>query len=339
MIIWGELFLMLYLITFVLIMILIFVNGFTDSPNAITTVVSTKVLSFRKAAFLGALFNSLGIIVMCVVNFSVADCISSIVVLEKGTRGLIALSSSIFSVVIFSVLASLVGIPTSETHGLIAGLTGSVLVTGSIQDINSKEWMNVIIGLVWSIFGTYIITKILYFIFCRKVKKIAPNKIKKYQKYSSFGLSFMHGAQDGQKFIGIVILFMYIVKGDVLIKTGNALDNLWIIIFVAIVMFFGVSIGGKKIVENIGNNTAKLDNVSWFFSDLGTVVNLFLASIFGIPVSTTHVKTVSIIALGKENSNKQNILNIFKAWIWTFPVCFVLAFLIAKGLFYLFFNF
>ena len=89
--------------------------------------------------------------------------------------------------------------------------------------------------------------------------------------------------------------------------------------------------GGKKIVENIGNNTTNFDSVKGIFSDIGTILDLFIASIFGLPVSTSHVKTMSIIAL--ENNNKNNsIKNIFKAWIWTFPVCFVISYFLAKFL-------
>ncbi len=133
----------------------------------------------------------------------------------------------------------------------------------------------------------------------------------------------------GAKFIGLVILYCSIVKNTY--KISNlSLDNIWNIIFVAIIMFFGVWVGGKKIVENIGSNTILLDNVKGIFSDIGTVINLFIASIFGIPVSTTHVKTMSIISLGEKDSNVKNIKNIFKAWIWTFPVCFILSYIFSK---------
>lgn len=162
-----------------------------------------------------------------------------------------------------------------------------------------------------------------------KLYKVSLRKIKKYQKLSSYGLSFMHGAQDGQKFIGLVILYISIVKGNYQIS-NNAIDNIWIIIFVSSVMFFGVSIGGKKIVENIGNNTVTLDNVNGIMSDIVTIINLFLASIFGFPVSTSHVKTMSIISLVESNSNKENINKIFQAWIWTFPVCFALSYFLSK---------
>lgn len=95
-------------------------------------------------------------------------------------------------------------------------------------------------------------------------------------------------------------------------------------------MFFGVSNGGRRIVENIGNNTIKLDNVKGILSDISTALNLFLASLFGLPVSTTHVKTASIIGLGEKDSNFKNIKNIFKSWILTFPICFLLSYFLTK---------
>lgn len=95
-------------------------------------------------------------------------------------------------------------------------------------------------------------------------------------------------------------------------------------------MFFGVSVGGRKIVENIGNNATQLDNAKGIMSDLGTIMCLFLASLWGFPVSTTHVKTVSIITLAESNSNKKSISSIFNAWFLTFPLCFFMSYLFAK---------
>ncbi len=323
---------MLFLITFISIVMLIFVNGFTDAPNAITTIVSTKVWPFKKAAFISAIFNSIGIIVMCIINFSVANCISSIVNIKQGIEGMIVLFSSIISVVTFSVIASFLGIPTSETHGLIAGLTGSAIVIGNLSDINQKEWGNVIIGLIWSILGTFIIVKIIYALFSKKIYNIKDIKLLiRFQKIASCGLSFMHGAQDGQKFIGTIILYMYIICGKNIVRISY-IENIWIIIFVMIIMFFGVSIGGEKIVKNIGSNMVKIDKKEGIISDLSTVLTLFVASFLGIPVSTTHVKISSLIALKNNNSNKESIQDVFKAWIWTFPSCFVLSFIIAKFL-------
>ncbi len=114
---------MFNIITFIVIILLIFINGFTDAPNAITTVVSTKVLSFKKSAILSSIFNLIGIVVVSSINISVADCISNVVIFPKGILGIIGLFSSMLSVIIFASVASIFGIPTSETHGLVAGLT------------------------------------------------------------------------------------------------------------------------------------------------------------------------------------------------------------------------
>ena len=224
---------------------LIFVNGFTDAPNAITTVVSTKVLSFKKSALLSAVFNVLGIIIMSYLNFKVASGISSIVNLKAGKTGLIALFSSIISCVIFSGVASLFGIPTSETHGLISGLAGSVIALSSFYDINIIEYIKVFIGLIWSVLGTFIIVKITYIILNKRFYKIKLEKIKQFQKYSSYLLSFAHGSQDGQKFIGLVILYISIINNSYVISSSPK-DYVWIIIFVSIIMFFGVSLRWEK---------------------------------------------------------------------------------------------
>lgn len=320
---------MLYILTFITIVFLIFVNGFTDAPNAITTVVSTNVLKFRKAAFISAIFNLLGIILMSLINFRVANGISNIIILENGKLGIIALLSGILACIVFSCIASIFGIPTSETHGLIAGLVGSATTLKNINNINVYECLNVVLGLILSVIGSIVVTKITYKLLKNILYKINSQKIKTWQKFALYCISFMHGAQDGQKFIGLVILYMSIVKGSYMVQ-NSAIQNIWIIIFVAIVMCIGVAIGGRKIVENVGKNTVELDNVKGIVSDIGTAINLFIASILGFPVSTTHVKTMSIISLGDSIQNKKYINDIYKAWIWTFPFCFALGYFISK---------
>lgn len=320
---------MLTTITFITIVILIFLNGFTDAPNAITTVVSTNVLPFKKAARRSAFFNLMGIIAMCFINFKIANGISSLVILKNGKEGLIALLSGMLACGIFSGIASVFGIPTSETHGLVAGLTGSAIAIGNCHQVNFVEWVYVIFGLIWSVFGVFVIVKMTRFLFKNKLYKIEKRKIENCQKWTSYGLSFMHGAQDGQKFIGLVILYLSMLKGSCGIH-NDAKSNIWIIIFVAMILYMGVSFGGKRIVEKIGNHTVELDYVKGIISDIGTIVNLLLASLWGIPVSTTHVKTMSIIALAEKNCNRKNIFQIVLAWITTFPICFLLSYWTAK---------
>ena len=213
------------------------------------------------------------------------------------------------------------------------GLTGSAIAIYGISAVNSAEWINVGIGLLWSILGTFILAYIITKLLKRFFSKIQDKIISKFQVAGMCAMSFMHGAQDGQKFIGILIIYNYILKGlsvpDIIIP----MEHIYTILFTAVVMFIGVSIGGEKIVQNIGSNMTNLNNKQALCSDIATSATLLIASLNGIPVSTTHVKTVSIIGVGKSEKkivSKKSVIQIVKAWLLTFPVCLILSFILAK---------
>lgn len=317
--------------TFMTVVGLMITNAITDAPNAIATLVGTKVISFKKATKLSAIFNFLGIILMSFVNISVANCISSMVNLND-ENGIIVLLSAMMSVIIFALISLKFGIPTSETHGLIAGLTGATVAIYGWNAVNFQEWKNVIIGLIWSILGTMIIGTFLYESILSFIEKKSIITIKKWQKLACCGMSFMHGAQDGQKFIGVLILFFCIIKKMPMPTRINPFDNMGIIIYTAIIMAIGVSIGGKRIVDNIGSKMVEIKNKQALISDIVTVIVLFIASMVGVPVSTTHVKTMSIVCVSNRNKdkiNKSRIMNICKAWFLNFPVSGCIGFLVA----------
>ena len=213
------------------------------------------------------------------------------------------------------------------------GLTGSAIAIYGISAVNSAEWINVGIGLLWSILGTFILAYIITKLLKRFLSKIQDKIISKFQVAGMCAMSFMHGAQDGQKFIGILIIYNYILNGlsvpDIIIP----MEHIYTILFTAMVMFIGVSIGGEKIVQNIGSNMTNLNNKQALCSDIATSSTLLIASLNGIPVSTTHVKTVSIIGVGKSEKkivSKKSVVQIVKAWLLTFPVCLILSFILAK---------
>ena len=261
------------------ITILIFTNALTDAPNAIATLVGTGVLEFKRAARLSAIFNLVGIITMSVLNFSVANCMSSMVNLNDGNLGYIVLLSAIISVIFFSLIALKFGIPTSETHALVAGLTGSVIAIYGYAGVNFTEWKNVIIGLIWSIAGTFIMCLIISKILKKFIAYISDKKVKTAQIISTCGMSFMHGAQDGQKFIGLFIIFTCLIKNVSIPNIVNPWNYLFIIIYTAIVMAIGCCVGGKKIVDNIGTDMATLDIKEGLLSDVTTVITLLVASL------------------------------------------------------------
>ena len=313
---------LIYIFTFIIIIILIFTNAITDAPNAIATLVGTKVLPFRKATKLSAIFNFIGIIVMSFINISVANCISSMVNLEDNQNGIIVLISAMIAVIIFALVAMRFGIPTSETHGLIAGLTGAAVAMYGWESVSIEEWKSVFIGLIWSILGTLIIGDFVSRIF-KEIIIAKDNNIYKFQILGCMGMSFMHGAQDGQKFIGVLIIFFSLVKNISIPTEVNPINNIGIILYTAIIMAMGISIGGKKIVDNIGKEMVELDNKQALMSDITTIFSLLIASMTGMPVSTTHAKTMSIIAIGKKENSKidrSKVFSICKAWIWNFPI-------------------
>lgn len=325
----------IYIIAFIIIIALIFTNAITDAPNAIATLVGTKVMSFRKAAKLSAIFNFIGIIIMSFVNLSVANCISSMVDLRDSQNGIIVLISGMVAVILFALAAMKFGIPTSETHGLIAGLTGATVAIYGWHAVRFDEWKNVLFGLGWSILGTWLVGIAIIKISEKMIVLTSQKNIERWQIIGCCGMSFMHGAQDGQKFIGILIVFFSLLKNTPIPEIVNPWDFIGIIIYTAFVMALGVSIGGKKIVDNIGNEMVQLDNKQALMSDMTTVLTLFVASMTGIPVSTTHVKTMSIVCMGKKENAKMDLSRVFsiaKAWFWNFPVSGGIGYLLAKAI-------
>jgi len=178
----------------IITVLLIFTNGLTDAPNAIATIIGSKVMSFRKASMISAIFNFIGIAAMSFVNISVADCISSMVNVQGGLNGILVLITAMLSVIVFALVAMNFGIPTSETHGLVAGLTGSAIAVYGITSVNVNQWISVGIGLIWSIFGTFVISFVIEKILKRAFKNVQDKVISKFQIFSMCAMSFMYGA-------------------------------------------------------------------------------------------------------------------------------------------------
>ena len=222
------------LVTVVLTMGVIFVNGWTDAPNAIATCITTRCMRPRAAIMLSAVFNFLGVLVMTHINSSVASTISNMVDFGGDTReALIALCAALFSIVVYSVVASMFGIPTSESHSLIAGLSGAAIaIQNGVGGINMEEWVKVLYGLVASLalgFGIgWVVCKALTII-CRKMDRRRTNKFfTGAEVFGAAAMSFMHGAQDGQKFIGV--LFLGVAFSNGMNSVSGVLIPVWLML-------------------------------------------------------------------------------------------------------------
>ena len=332
------------LLTVTLTLGVIFVNGWTDAPNAIATCISTRCMRVRPAILLSAGFNFLGVLVMTRINASVASTISNMVDFGGNTHeALIALCAALFSIVVYSVTASWFGIPTSESHSLIAGLTGAAIaINNGLGGVNGAEWVKVLYGLVMSLllgFGSgWLICKLLTRL-CAGLDRRKANGFFRYaQIFGAAAMSFMHGAQDGQKFIGVLFLGMAFCNGQT--SVSGVVIPVWLMLLCSTVMGLGTSVGGEKIIKSVGMDMVRLEKYQGFAADLSAAFCLLLSSLFGIPVSTTHTKTSAIMGVGAVKRlsaiNYGVVKDMMLTWVFTFPGCGLISFAMAKLFMFLF---
>ena len=333
----------LLLLSVILTLGVILVNGWTDAPNAIATCVVTRCMSARAAILMAAVFNFLGVFLMTKINATVAETITKMV--DFGTNSheaIVALSAAMFAIVTWATLAWVFGIPTSESHALIAGLTGSAIALhGSLAGVNGGEWVKVLYGIVISVvlgFGLgWLVCKIVTKIFYHAQRQKTEPVFKFAQIFGAACMSFMHGAQDGQKFMGVILLCVFLSNG----QTPEAVvPPEWLMLICFLVMGLGTAIGGKKIIKSVGMDMVKLEKYQGFSADIAASLSLLFCSVFSLPVSTTHAKTTSIMGVGAVKRLKAINFSVVKemglTWILTFPGCGLIGFLMTKLFIWLF---
>lgn len=328
----------------VLTLCVILVNGWTDAPNAIATCVSTRAMGPRSAVYMAAAFNFLGVLVMTMVNANVAETVYNMVDFRGDSHdALIALCAALFAIVVWATAAWYFGIPTSESHALIAGISGAAIaLQGGLAGINGGEWMKVIYGLILStglgfVMG-WITVKVVEIIFRRFDRRKTSDFFKGAQICGGAAMAFMHGAQDGQKFMGVFMLGIFLANGQGTV--GNFVIPIWLMALCSLVMALGTSIGGYKIIKAVGMDMVKLEQYQGFSADLAAAGCLLLSSVTGIPVSTTHTKTASIMGIGAarrlSSVNWSIVKDMVWTWILTFPGCGIVGFLMAKFFIWIF---
>lgn len=317
----------------ILTLCVIYVNGLTDAPNSVATCISTRTLRPSFALPLSAIFNFLGVIVTCRVNTSVLNTIINMVSLSDDShKNSVALCATLFTIVLWATVAWYFGIPTSESHALIASLSGSAIaLNGSLEGINPQEWLKAIYGLFLScgvgLIGGLLVCKAVLFVFKNRNRQKANNIFTLWQIIASALLSFMHGAQDGQKFIALIMMCL----NNSPIKSNI---NNYIIIICSVFMALGTLTGGKRIIKSVGADMLKVEKFQGFSADLAASVSLLISTFLGYPVSTTHAKTTAVMGTGlaknKSRINFDKIKEIALTWLLTFPGCCILGFGITK---------
>lgn len=325
-------------ITVLLTLGVILVNGLTDAPNAIATCVSTRALSPRIAIMMAAVFNFLGVLTMTTLNATVAQTIYHMVDFgDNSQKALIGLCAALFSIVVWSTMCWRMGVPTSESHSLIAGLSGAAIALHSgLGGINGSEWIKVIYGLLFSTLMGFAMgwlsVKLVELLFHRADRRKTTGFFQGAQICGGAAMAFMHGAQDGQKFMGVFILGIFLAQGQS--DVNQFVIPVWLMILCSLVMALGTSIGGYRIIKSVGMDMVKLEKYQGFSADLAGAGCLLVSSLTGVPVSTTHTKTTAIMGVGAakriSSVNWGVVKEMVLTWVLTFPGCGLIGFLMTR---------
>lgn len=319
--------------TVLLILLVLIVNGWTDAPNAIAGVVITGALPFRAAVAMAALFNFLGVLCVTAVNASVAETVYSIASFSGGPRSaLTALCAAMTAIVLWSGAAWCFGIPTSESHALVAGITGGALaLENSFSCIQWESWIRVFVGLLLSTgagfqAGRWVQLKLARFPFREQTFRRA-------QLPGAAALAFLHGAQDGQKFLGIFLLGIALAHGQD--GGGTFVVPLWLIFLCALFMALGTLMGGRRIIDTVGREMVSIGSREGLSADLGCAFCLAVSTLLGLPVSTTHTRTAALLGAGSGSGKPvdwSTALRIALAWLLTFPGCAAIGYTMSRFL-------
>lgn len=315
-------------IVFVIIILLAvvfeYINGFHDSANAVATVVSTKALTPRKAIMYAAVLNLAG----SLMGTHVAKTIGGGIV-ETGSVTQTVIACALLGAIIWNLLTWYFGIPSSSSHALIGGLMGAAIAHSGygvvkIAGFVEKIIIPMITSPVLGIMVGFMIMLTFLWIFLKSNPEVVNKYFKKLQLISSGFLALSHGSNDAQKTMGIITLLLlsrgYIHELEV---------PLWVVFLCAITMAFGTAAGGWKIIRTMGSKIIKVKPINGFAAEVSSASIILTASHFGIPVSTTHIISTSIMGVGctqRASAVRWGIVgNIVTAWVLTIPACMFLS--------------
>ncbi len=341
----------LFLLVLVAALVFEYINGFHDAANAIATVVSTKVLTPRQAILMAALFNLLGALMGTAVATTIgkglvdADAISMTTVL-----------SALFGAIVWNLFTWWLGLPSSSSHALVGGLCGAALATSgghwhvlhwSIREADgttSGLWPKVVLPMVSSPALGFVAAALLMLLLYAVLRKATPHFVNtvfgKLQLVSAAWMGFSHGSNDAQKTMGIITLALFTATqsgafGDLpawlhWLHTPEFEVHRWVMITCALTMAAGTAGGGWRIIKTMGHKMVKLQPVHGFAAETTAAVIIQAASHVGIPLSTTHVISTSIMGVGatkRLSAVKWGIVSrIVWAWVLTLPITGLIGF-------------
>jgi inorganic phosphate transporter, PiT family len=311
-----------------------FANGWTDAPNSIATVVSTRVLRPHHAVLMAGALNLIGALV---VGTAVAKTIAEGIV-DPNVVGLETVGAAVLGATLWALAAQYYGLPSSESHALVSGLLGAGYAAGGLEALEWEGTSKSLLGLVTSPLGGFLVGLILmvliYRIFVRVRRATVSRVFGRAQIVSAAFMAFSHGTNDAQKTMGIIALTIALDRAGTAGEIGELAIAPWIIVSAAIVMGVGTMVGGWRVVRTMGMRMTHLEPVQGFAAETGAASVITAAAHFGIPVSTTHAIGSAIMGVGatkRFSAVRWGVAGqVVAAWILTWPSCAALGFALQK---------
>lgn len=311
-----------------------FINGFHDTANAIATTVSTRALSPRVAIILAASMNFIGAVTFTGVAKALAKDIVDPFALSNGIYIILA---ALISAIIWNLVTWYFGIPSSSSHAIIGSLAGAAIAAAGFASINYGGFIKILKGLLFSPFIAIILGFLMMSLFKVLFKNLnlyRSNKgFRKVQIFTAALQAFTHGTNDAQKSMGIITMAL-IAAG---FQSGDDVP-MWVRVSCAAAMGIGTSIGGYKIIKTVGGKIMKIRPVNGVAADLSSAMIIYGATHFGLPVSTTHVISSSIMGVGAAQNARGVHWGVARriviTWVITLPIAALLG-----GIIFSIFNF
>lgn len=302
-----------------------FLNGLHDAANSIATIVSTRVLRPQYAVAWAAFFNFIAFLVF---GLHVADTLGTGIV-AADVIGPRVIFGALMGAILWNLITWGLGIPSSSSHALVGGLVGAGLAKAGISVIVWRGLVPTVIAIAGSplvgFFLALLLVLLMSWLFLRRTPFAVDRSFQRLQFISASLYSLGHGGNDAQKTMGIIAVLLY-SQGHL---GPNFYVPFWVVLSCQAAMALGTLLGGWRIVRTMGSRITRLTPMQGFCAELGGSATLFAATAFGIPVSTTHTITGSIIGVGaarKVSAVRWSVANnIVIAWIITIPAAAIMG--------------
>ncbi|MEH6941474.1 inorganic phosphate transporter [Bacillus sp. JJ722] len=302
-----------------------FINGFHDTANSIATAVSTKALTPRRAIILAATMNFVGAMTFTGVAKTITKDIVDPFTLENGS---VVILAALIAGITWNLITWYYGIPSSSSHAIIGSIAGAAIAAAGFEALNFQGFLKILQALILSPILAFTVGFIVYSIFKVVFKNNnlpKTNKRFRYIQVATAALqSYTHGTNDAQKAMGIITMAL-IANG----YTDSTDIQTWVQVSCALAMGLGTAVGGWKIIKTVGGKIMKIRPINGVAADLTGASVIFGATAIGLPVSTTHVISSSILGVGSAHRLKGvkwgTAQRMLITWVITLPISATLA--------------